>query len=390
MQIISKIFQHKFWQRYTFLDAIFFLIALFVAIRYVFVFESNNYKIFYYSLTHLQQGESLYTEYPLLYFDHFLYSPVFSAIFSFIFLLPYKVGLFIWPFLFTGIWVLAVRLMPIEKNKKIFIYWYALQELFTAIDNSQTNPLIAAIPLLVFIFFENKKPFWAAALIILGFNIKIYSLVTGALFLLYPQKIKFLLSCLFWLVVMALIPLVFTTPEKLYWQYNLWINQLLIKSDHDKWLNQSFHRVVHTYVNANIGTGYIILFGVIVFCSVYIHYKKFTHTAFKMLFLSSILIFHVIFNPAAESATYITAITGVAIWWNYSNKTLIDKSLLIFCYIFTVLSPTEFMPKIILNKWVIPYVLKAMPCVLIWFRIIYSLHTFSRTPSSTQKNYYAP
>ncbi|WP_246859283.1 glycosyltransferase 87 family protein [Spirosoma sp. KCTC 42546] len=109
-------------------------------------------------------------------------------------MLPFSAGLFLWHFLFAGIWVLAIYRMPLSHQQKVFAYWFCLQELFTSLVNSQTNPLIGAIPLAAFISFEKRQHFWAAFFIILGFNIKIYSLVAAALFLLYPQKPRSLVS----------------------------------------------------------------------------------------------------------------------------------------------------------------------------------------------------
>lgn len=382
---LKQFFSKPVFYNEKLLFLLFGLICVFVSIKYVFFDISNNYSIFYYSLQHLKNGESLYTEYPNIYFDHYHYAPTFATLFSPIFLLPYKLGLFIWSFLFTGIWVYAVYKMPFNHKQKIFMYWFCIQELLTSIDNSQTNPLIAAIPLLAFICFEKNKSFWAAALIILGFNIKIYSLVAAALFLLYPNKLKFIASMLFWAIVMAVLPLIFTSPEKLIWQYELWFNQLFIKSDHDKWLNQSIHRLVHLIVSPNLTNTTIIGVGVLLFCTVYIQIKNYGKENFKMLLLASILIFHVIFNPAAESATFIIAITGVGVWWLYSPKTKIDLILIVGTYFFTTVSPTDLVPKTIQKGFIGPYVLKALPCVLVWFRILYLMH-FGKILNKAQEN----
>ncbi len=374
-------FNKPIFGNFKLLWSLFFLVALFVSIKYVFFDVANNYKIFYYSLVHLQNGESLYNEYPHQYFDHYHYAPTFAALFSPFFLLPYKVGLFIWNFFFTAIWVYAVYKMPFDKKQKLFIYWYVIQELLTSVDNTQTNPLIAAIPLFAYLCFEKKQPFWAAAFIMLGFNIKIYSLVTAALFIIYPGKWKFILSMIFWGLCYGITPLLFTSPEKLYWQYELWVNQLMIKSDHDTWLTQSIHRIIYKFISPNISKTVIIGVGAMLFCSVYLHVKRYAEEQYKMLLLASILIFHVIFNPVAESATYVIAVTGVAIWWLYSPKKIIDWILIVSCYFLTVMSPTDFIPKYIQKSFVEPYVLKALPCVLIWFRILYIVH-FTKPISS--------
>jgi hypothetical protein len=87
--------------------------------------------------------------------------------------------------------------------------------------------------------------------------------------------------------------------------------------------------------------------------------------------LASVLIFQVIFNPVAESPTYITAVTGVVCWWVVSPRTLLDRVLLISCFVLTILSPTDIFPPYLRKTFVLPYALKALPCVLIWFRIVW-------------------
>lgn len=362
------------FQRKKLVLVLFIIVALFVSIKYTFFAAVNNYTIFFYSIRHLIEGNSLYASYPDQYFDYYLYSPTFGVIFSPILILPYKIGLFIWPFLFTAIWVLGVNIMPWNHQQKMFAWWFGIQELLTAVDNIQTNPLIAAIPLFAFVCMEKGKVFWAAFFIALGFYIKVYSLVTAALFIIYPQKLKFLLSLVFWFIFFALLPLLFTTPAKLAWQYELWFDRLFQKSDHDHLTNISIHRIINQTISTAIPPSAIIGTGIILFCSVFAHINEFRKTYFKMLLLSYILIFHVIFNPVSESATYITAVTGVIVWWLYCPKKYLDWSLIIFCYIFTVMGPTDLMPRYIRKQLIEPYVLKALPVVLIWFRILYLMH----------------
>lgn len=376
-------FKKPIFSDYRFIFGVYALLTLFASTRIVVLLDSNNYKIFYYSLYHLIDGKTLYSEYPAEYSDHYHYAPTFAALFAPIFALPFRVGLFLWHFLFAGVWALAIYRMPLTHQQKVFAYWFCLQELFTSLVNSQTNPLIGAIPLFAFISFEKKQPIWAAFFIVLGFNIKIYSLVAAALFLLYPQKIRFLLAMVGWAIVLGLLPLLFTSPAKLLWQYELWVNQLLIKSDHDKWANTSIHRLVHLFISPDVPTPVIIGFGVALFCTVYMHIKRFTQRYFRMLMVASILIFQVIFNPVSESPTYITAVTGVMLWWFYCPQSVLDRVLLISCLVFTVFSPSDIFPVYLRDRFVLPYALKALPCVLIWFRIIYLMHRPTPFSSST-------
>ncbi|GAB2600805.1 glycosyltransferase family 87 protein [Spirosoma areae] len=372
-------FRKPIFSDFRLIFGVYALLTLFASTRIVFADGSNNYLIFYYSLDHLIHGKSLYALYPTEYTDHYHYAPTFAALFAPVFALPYSVGLFLWQLLFAGVWVLAVYRMPLTHQQKVFGYWFCLQELFTSLVNSQTNPFIAAIPLFAYVSFEKRQPFWAAFFIVLGFNIKIYSVVAGALFLLYPQKLRFLASTVFWGVVLGLTPLLFTSPAKLLWQYELWVNQLLIKSDGDKWANTSIHRLVHVFISPDVATPVIIGLGVLLFCTVYVQVQKFMQRSFRLLMVASILIFQVIFNPVSESPTYITAVTGVVIWWFCSPQTGLDRVLLVSCLILTVFSPSDVFPVFLREQFVKPYVLKALPCVLIWFRVLYLMHTATPT-----------
>ncbi len=72
---------------------------------------------------------------------------------------------------------------------------------------------------------------------------------------------------------------------------------------------------------------------------------------------------------------YIIAFVGVALWfvavpWKRSRW---DIALMIFAFILTSLSPSDLFPKFIRKTYVQPYALKALPVVLIWFKLIYEM-----------------
>ncbi len=371
--MLSAFSQRPIFRDYRFIFGVYAVATLYVSIKSVFFEQANNYKIFYYSLQHLLNGQSLYLLYPAQYQDHYHYAPTFSALFSPVFALPFGVGLFIWHFLFGGVWMYAVWRFPFTDRQRVFAYWFGLQELYTSLVNSQTNPFMAAIPLLAFVCFERKQVFWAALFFIISFNIKIYGIVGAALFLLYPQKPKFLVSMVFWGGVLALLPLLFTTPDKLLWQYQLWVNQLIIKSDVDKWINQSVHRLVHMWISPEIPNSAIIGVGLVLLMVPYLFVQRYTDWRFRWQMVASVLIFQVIFNPVAESPTFIMAVTGVIIWWHTCPKTPFDRALLIGCFIFTILSPTDLVPKAVRYELVHSYAAKAIPCVLIWCRLLWQV-----------------
>ncbi|MEP6804623.1 MAG: hypothetical protein ABI892_08875, partial [Flavobacterium sp.] len=54
-------------------------------------------------------------------------------------------------------------------------------------------------------------------------------------------------------------------------------------------------------------------------------------------------------------------------------------------FVFTALSPTDVFPPFIRNEWMKPYVIKAVPCILIWAKITYDLLAVKLRPRPSQE-----
>jgi hypothetical protein len=83
----------------------------------------------------------------------------------------------------------------------------------------------------------------------------------------------------------------------------------------------------------------------------------------------------VLFSTSSESSTYIIAFTGVAVWFVLQPRPYKawPVFLLAFVLLLSSLSPTDLFPRSIRETWIIPYSLKALPCVLVWFTIAVQL-----------------
>lgn len=94
-----------------------------------------------------------------------------------------------------------------------------------------------------------------------------------------------------------------------------------------------------------------------------------------MHFLCSTLLFMVLFSSGTENSGYLGAMIAVCLWYigTPTRKTtpVLNTVLFVFCFILTSLSPTDIFPCYIRKTYVIPYALKALPCVLIWFKIVW-------------------
>ena len=114
-------------------------------------------------------------------------------------------------------------------------------------------------------------------------------------------------------------------------------------------------------------------FGIALFCWPLIHVQRYRDFAFRLHLLCSVLIWVVIFNLKAESSTYINALCGVALWYFSRARNWLDLGLVGLAFIFTSLSPTDVFPASVSVAFFVPYSIKAVPCILIWGKIIYEM-----------------
>ena len=334
----------------------------------------NNYLIFQQSFFHLLENEDLYRAYPQEHYDLFKYSPSFAMFMGVIAYFPVWLGLFLWNLLNVFVLFFGLKKMKFTReNGFVFAFLFVIIELITTTQNSQSNALIAGLILLAFDALENNKVSKSSWLLISTVFIKLFGLVAFVLYLFYPKKIKSGLWVIFWMVFLSLIPALFIGIDSLYAQYLSWIQ--LLANDHSNELKFS----VMGFLNSWFGVpadykNYILLFGVLMFLIPLVKYRNYRVLRYKQLYVSSILLWVVLFNHMAESATFIIAVAGIAIWFFTKNKvSSLDKVLLGLTVFFTLLSPSDIYPEFIRKMYFVPYVVKVIPCILVWLKINFEL-----------------
>ncbi|MEI8005079.1 MAG: glycosyltransferase family 87 protein [Bacteroidota bacterium] len=334
----------------------------------------NNYLIFKKSFFHLIENKDIYLEFKNEQMDYYKYSPAFSLMMAPLSILPDAAGLLIWNLLnclllFFAIW----NLPPGDKKGRLIMIAIIFTELITSIQNSQSNSLIAGFILFAFIFLEKKQNFLAALAIVLTIYIKVFGLVSLALFLFYPGKLKSFLYTFLWIVILALLPLCVIPFSQLVYLYQSWADLLMY--DHSISWGLSVVGWLHIWFPFS-PKNIVLIAGILMFFLPFLKYKFSCNQKFRLYFLSSILIWMIIFNHKAESPTYIIAMTGVAVWIACQKMKVENLVLLVFALVFTSLSPTDLFPAYIREHYVRPYNLKVLPCVLIWLKITYDLLFF--------------
>lgn len=356
--------------------------------------DYNNYIIFKKSFSHLINSQDLYIPYPNEHWDLYKYTPTFSVLFSLFHYLPDWPGLIIWNLLNSLIIVFSIYYLPklsyLQKGSVLLILAI---ELMTSLQNSQSNGLIAGLLLLSLGLLERKKYFIAILCIALTIFIKPFGIVGFALLLLYPNKLKNFIYSVIIFVALLLLPLIFIDFKQLEILYTSYFN--LIANDHNTnalfsnigpTYGYSIMGIINSWFSVDFSQNIVVIFGIIIFLIPLYKINAFKETEFRSYLLSSILIWIVIFNHKAESPTFIIAVTGIALWFINTNKSPINITLILLVIVFTSLSSSDLFPKQIRETFLIPYKIKALPCALIWLKIIYEMITFKIKPPINESN----
>lgn len=332
----------------------------------------NNFIIFKYSFWHLINGQDLYIEHLADQYDLFKYSPAFALAMAPFALLPNWLGLVVWNLLNTSLLLWAVfKLKLFTDTQKQIALLLIFFETLTSLQSAQTNVMMVALFLFAYHFFETEKPHWAALMLMLSVFIKLFGLILFPLFLLYKHKEKFILWSAVWFMILLAIPLVVVNMNQLLHLYISWWNML--QQDHSVSFGLSVMGWLKTWFFIEPSKTLVVGLGLLVLlASIFINIKTTDSTKRALLFASS-LIWVIIFNHKAESSTFNIALVGVAIYYLVAPPGKLKNGLLIFCLLFTSLSPTDLFPPYVRVHIVTPYVLKAVPCIFIWFHINYLL-----------------
>ena len=391
---IRLLIEKPFLSRYSTLLGIWLLLPFIAWLTKYFPQKYNNFLIYKNVFVNTIDQSNLYIAYPDKYLDVNLYGPVFSLVMAPFALTPLWLGLLSWLLISALLLYFATYQLPVSKKKKIFIYWFCAHELLTALFMSQFNVIVAALIILSFILIEKEKDLWAAFVIMLGTFIKIYGIVGLAFFFFSKHKKVLFASCVLWSCFFFIIPMFYSSSDFILDQYVEWFNSLASKNSKNNFAlmqNISLLGMIRKIsCNEFYSDIYIIMGGLLLFFTPYIRIAQYKNVGFRLMLLASVLLFIVLFSTGSESSTYIIAFMGVAIWaiaapWKRSN---LDYVLLVFAFVLTSFSPSDLFPQYIRETFVKPYALKALPCAIIWIKLIYEMNTkeYSEKSYITNKN----
>jgi hypothetical protein len=357
------------------------LICIIVSIQALGLDQIANFFIFKTaSLRFLHQENAYdYIQYKIIY-DKFFYAPQFALLFFPFTILPTGISIFLWLVLGALLFYVALQKLPLTDLQKTIVFFIALIDLVNSLQNLQTNALNTALMLFIFICLRASKPLWAALCVAVCLSIKIYPAAAGLLFLFYPGKLKFIAWCTLFTVLFFLSPLLVVPKEYYFSALHNWVDTVT-EDAQDKFIynSPSLIGINYTWFTRPLNHFYIQLGGLLLVLVPLIKLmKKQADTHFILLYLAFLMMFVVIFNHAAESPTYIIAITGAAIWYAISPKSVINNSLLIMLFIACILLPTDIYPQWLKQEYFMPLKIRVVPCLLIWMKLFYELLSYRK------------
>jgi hypothetical protein len=347
----------------------------------------NNFVIFRSSVSHLINHQNLYLEYPSEYFDLFLYHPSFCILFSPFAFLPVFASIVLWAIACSLVVFYAIRSLPVSYQNKCFCWWFVLVELTTSLHSQQTNPIIAALGLFTFTFLEKQKPKWAALFPILAFCIKGYGLIFAAMFIFYPKKGQYILYSMIWLLALTILPFPITGIGHFVQVYKDWFEILL--ADHKNNFGFSVMGLLKVWYPDLTDTGVtsIQLAGLLLLAATLTLnlIKRICMDAKRrMLLLAYLCLWVILFNHASESPTYVIAVTGVALFYVVNRDFFRPwpTVLIVLVLLFSMLAPTDVYPLSWRNEFFKPYLIKVIPCLLVWAVLQFELLlTYEKQPT---------
>jgi hypothetical protein len=331
----------------------------------------QNFAIFRNSFDHLIHHQNLYAPFRATQWDLYRYSPTFALLFAPFALLPYAAGAVLWNLLNAAALFWAVRSAPIlDERRKMLALWFIFLAMLTSIQNAQSNALMAALMIGAWNAQERGKSDFSALFIVLATFIKLFGAFALLPCLLIGDRKRLLRYTAACGALFAFLPLFVVRFGELRLLYQDWY--ATVRAFNQARLGISIMGLLKTplktWMHFDVSSNAVVIVGAVVLIATAVLGRR-----APILVLASVLIFVTIFNYAAESPSYVIAVSGVALWYFSQARTAVNLALLIATFLLAMLSSTDLFPRALRHDFLEPYVVKALPCILVWLKLQWDL-----------------
>ena len=332
----------------------------------------KNLMIFRTSFDHLRENANLYLHYPEKQFDVFRYSPTFALFMAPLRVLPVGVAVVAWNLCNALVLLFAVRKLPLKPAAAAGLLLFVIPQLSTSMQNNQSNGLMAGLMIGTLAAFECRRPVTAAVLASLGFFIKIYGAGVGLLFLCFKGKVRFIVGGLAAVTALWAAPAAITGFRALLTHYQQWSEQ--VQEGGPRLMKYSVMTVTEKWTGEVLPDSWFILPGLVLLLLPLVRFRHYTVRSFRIMYAAFIMVFVVVFNPMAESPTYIIAMAGAAVWGLVEPRSWLRTIVLYSVFFITGLAHSDLCPPYVKHEIVARYGLKAVPCIAAWLIMAWRLN----------------
>jgi hypothetical protein len=350
------------------------LLALYVAAAIVtgyicaFAHQCNNFAIYRSAFFNLRVGRNLYGQHPGAHWDLYKYSPTFALLIAPFAVLPFAVGLVLWD-LVNALALFAAVYLLFDDKQRVMALALVLIGFVLSTDASQVNPLLAGLMILAFVVLEQndvRRDAMAALAIGLGTVTKIFPIAAATMALRRRSSLRFAGILIATIVALIVLPLAVVSGGALLQQYRWWYAIL----NHDVRATGVSLLETLTWFGYRQGNAFPELLGVGVLLAPLTLVRANWDAARRRLFLSSVLVYVVLFNPQAERPSFIFALTGVAIWFATAPRSAPRTALLTATGLVLPLAMVADISEGTLGTWKhVPLQALVVCCALSWIFI---------------------
>jgi len=338
--------------------------AALVTVQQAILGHSNNLSIFRSASLNLFAGRDLYAAHPEQHFDFYKYSPTFALLFAPLAYLPFALAFLCWSLL-NGLllWYALDRLLP-EREATVALALLYL-EVLLALQYGQSNALVAALMILAFLAFEGRQQVGAAVSITGGAAVKLFPLAALSLAVFHPRRLRFAAVFIAVFAAAVALPLVAIPLGDLLAQYRSWH---AIEAKDALRRGYSLMHYTHAWFGVDwpnwpqqaAGTALLLL-------PLGLRPERWASSAFRRLFLSSLLVYSVLFNHASESPSFVVAYAGIVIWYVSAPPSRLRMAIMALTLLVMVVHDVDVVPRWVKYEIFVPYRVKGIPCLVAWF-----------------------
>jgi Glycosyltransferase family 87 len=315
----------------------------------VFSADYNNFLVYRGSFYHLFQHKNLYTAYPSEYFDAYLYSHVFAFLMAPFAWLPVEAGLLVWLFFSVMVLLSALLKLRLKREHTIIILGLLIFDLGNNTQLAQANMIVLGGMIWCFYFLEKGQNLKFALLCALLFWIKVYPAALMLMIFFYNKNISTFAWFFVFIFLWGFLPLTIISPHELIAACSNWWGILSGSSILEHYSIMGFFSY---QLKLNYPEWYFILAGTILLAVYYfflLYKKRNLEYEQRISFFSFLLIWVVVFNRAAEPASYLLASAGIYIWMGFHYRRNIVLAIFLTAFSGITLLPSDLFPFFISN-----------------------------------------